>query len=99
MKKRLGVIGAAILIYLIYRLIFMLPVIYQYPSNTFKRPREKIISTYYTINDENSAVELMRVPVTVEPGDEVLSADNKLYQVVRVEGNQAYARFIKQVKL
>lgn len=54
---------------------------------------------YYVITDESGAVELMRVRVRVYPGDEVLAADNKLYQVTRLEANHAYAAYIRQVKL
>ncbi|MEG6587024.1 stage II sporulation protein P [Dendrosporobacter sp. 1207_IL3150] len=54
---------------------------------------------YYIIIDEQSGAELMYVPLVVSIGDEVLSEDNKLYEVVRVEENQAYARFKKDIKL
>lgn len=54
---------------------------------------------YYTITDESGALELMRVPLLVQIDDEVLADDNKLYRVVRIEEDRAYAKFIRQVKL
>lgn len=54
---------------------------------------------YYVITDENGARELMRVRVNVYVGDEVLTEDNKLYEVTRIEENHAYAKYMKQVKL
>jgi len=54
---------------------------------------------YYIIIDEATGTHLMYVPLVVSIGDEVLSEENKLYQVVRVEENRAYARFIKDINL
>jgi hypothetical protein len=54
---------------------------------------------YYIIIDEQTGNHLMAVPLVVGIGDEVLSEDNKLYRVVRVEENQAYARFVRDVIL
>lgn len=54
---------------------------------------------YYTIFEEDSSTELMRIPLLVQIGDEILSADNNLYEVIRVEEDRAYARFLRKVKL
>lgn len=62
-------------------------------------PNQSISTGHYIITDETTNQFLMRVSVTVHVGDEVLSQDNKLYEVVRIENNQAYARFVRNVKL
>jgi hypothetical protein len=54
---------------------------------------------YYLIIDVESGRTLMYVPLMVNVGDEVLSEENKRYQVVRVEENRAYARFVEHVDL
>ncbi len=54
---------------------------------------------YYLIIDEQSGQTLMYIPVVATVGDEVLSENNKLYQIVRVEENRAYARFIRDINL
>ncbi len=42
---------------------------------------------------------LMEVPITVYVGDELLTEENQIYKVVRVEENRAYARFVEKVNL
>ncbi|MDD4600905.1 hypothetical protein SDC9_13969 [bioreactor metagenome] len=54
---------------------------------------------YYLIIDEQNNQTIMYVPLVVSIGDEVLSDDNKYYQIVRIEENRAYARFIKNINL
>lgn len=54
---------------------------------------------FYVITDEKGQTELMRIPLAVSIGDEVLASDNKLYRVTRIEGGHAYAAYIRQVKL
>lgn len=55
--------------------------------------------SYYIITDEDGTTELMKIPILVHIGDEVLSTDNKLYEVTRIEENHAYAKFVRQIKL
>jgi hypothetical protein len=55
---------------------------------------------YYVIVDletETPLAYISSIPVTV--GDELITRENKLYRVVAVEGNTAYARFVKKVDL
>lgn len=54
---------------------------------------------HYTITDASGTNELLRVSVPVRVGDEVLAGDNRLYRVFRVKDNQAYARFVRQMRL
>lgn len=54
---------------------------------------------YYIIIDEQDGKTLMYVPLVVSVGDELISEENKYYQVVRIEENRAYARFVKDVDL
>lgn len=57
------------------------------------------IYDYYIIVEENTGEILMYVPLVVSPGDELISEDNKRYRIVKVEENQAYARFVENLNL
>ena len=52
---------------------------------------------YYSIYDEKTGQDLMYVPLVVSIGDEVLTEDDKLYKIVKVEENRAYARYVKDM--
>lgn len=65
----------------------------------YESQRGEKLYQHYTITDESGTNELMRVSVPVRVNDEILSGDNKLYRVFRVKDNQAYARFVRQVRL
>jgi hypothetical protein len=54
---------------------------------------------YYVIMDAENEEILMYVPLKVNVGDELISDKNKRYQVVRIEENRAYARFVENVDL
>lgn len=55
---------------------------------------------YYRIIDEKTEKTLMTISSgPVMKGDELITEDNKLYVVVKVEGNNAYARFVEKVRL
>ncbi len=41
----------------------------------------------------------MYVPVVVSIGDELVSDQNKRYKIVKIEENQAYARFVEDLNL
>lgn len=101
LKRRLYLIAGALLLIgaIAISSVHLLPLqnfllIQQKPEQTPQK-----VYDYYIIIDEESGNHLMYVPLVVGIGDEVLSEDNKLYRVVRVEENQAYARYVKDVKL
>ncbi|MDR3561496.1 MAG: stage II sporulation protein P [Negativicutes bacterium] len=54
---------------------------------------------YYEILDAENDQPLLFVSVVVSVGDEVITEENKRYQVVRIEENRAYARFVENVDL
>lgn len=54
---------------------------------------------YYVIMDAENEEILMYVPIKVNVGDEMVSDKNKRYQVVRIEENRAYARFVENVDI
>lgn len=63
-----------------------------------RTPRQEY--AYYRIVDEKTGKTLMTIssgPVII--GDELLTEGNKWYVVVKVEGNLAYARYVKTIKL
>jgi len=57
------------------------------------------IYDYYIIIEEDTKEVLMYVPITVNVGDELVSDQNKRYKIVKVEENQAYARFVENLNL
>ncbi|MDF2635640.1 MAG: hypothetical protein K0R78_2514 [Pelosinus sp.] len=72
------------------------------PLNIFsiqQKPEPQKVYDYYFILDETDGRSLMYVPLVVNIGDEVLTEENKLYKVVKIEENRAYARFIKDINL
>ncbi|MDR3589441.1 MAG: stage II sporulation protein P [Negativicutes bacterium] len=54
---------------------------------------------HYVIVDAETEEPLMFVPLKVNVGDELISEKNKRYQVVRIEENRAYARFVENVNI
>ncbi len=55
---------------------------------------------YCTVYDEDDpSQEIFVTSRLVSVGDEYQTADDRLFEVVRVEGNKAYARFVRQVGL
>lgn len=99
-KRRLFIIAAALLLgaLVTYGLVNLLPSsllpIEQKPAPPPPRPYD-----YYQIIDQENGRTLMYVPLIVSVGDEVISEENKRYQVVRVEENRAYARFVEYVDI
>ena len=53
---------------------------------------------YYSMVDQEGRV-ICRTAHRLERGDEYLTADNSLYRVESVEGEQAHVRFVKRVQL
>jgi stage II sporulation protein P len=52
-----------------------------------------------TIYDEQTNAVVWYTGWQVEPGDEFLTEENKKYEVVRAEGNNAWARYVQTIKL
>lgn len=95
----LYIISILILFYALFLLTDLLPIEKHANPYATNQPFVKNRYDYYIITDESGLLELMRVRIAVNIGDEVLIADNKLYEIIRIEQNRAYAKFIKQVKL
>lgn len=72
-----------------------LPLPQQKPEVPAKSPYE-----YYVILDEKTSATLMYVSVvTVTPGDEMITEENKRYVITRVEENLAYARYVEDIEI
>lgn len=101
-RKKICIILYSVFIFIVF---YSLSAIYSPPDKEPAAPGKTASghainpSAYYVITDESGLRELMRVRVTVNVGDEVLAEDNKLYEVIRVEDNHAFAKYVKQVKL
>ncbi|MBP2633752.1 MAG: hypothetical protein H6Q70_4380 [Firmicutes bacterium] len=82
-----------------YYFLFIAPIKNRYiaPSNQINALQKNY--DYYDISDENDLKVLMRIPVVVNIGDELITEDNKLYRVTKIEENHAYAAFIRKVNL
>lgn len=103
LKRRILFI-AGIVILLTVASIAVLSFLHLMPLNIFsiqQKPEQapQKIYDYYLIIDEHNGQTIMYVPLVVSVGDEVISEDNKFYQIVRIEENRAYARFIKNIEL
>lgn len=81
--------------------LFILTLLTQDDLRTMPPLLQPSAHAYYRIKDESSSRELMRVSVNVYPGDELLTQDNKLYRIVRIDeqNRSAFARFIKRLPL
>lgn len=99
-RRRLLIIVGALLVggAAVYATINLLPLnmlsVQQKPEQAPQKVHE-----YYIIIDEATGRNLMYVPLVVSIGDEVITEENKRYEVVRVEENRAYARFVEAVDL
>lgn len=99
-KRRIGIIAGVLLVGSIFiiSLIYLLPLnILQVQQKPDQAPQK--VYDYYLIIDEANNNVLMYVPLVVSYDDEVLTEDNKLYKVVKIEENRAYARFVKDMNL
>lgn len=100
LKHRLLLLTGVILVcsLLIFSFLHLLPLnilsIQQKPE-----PQPQKVYDYYLILDESDGHSLMYVPLVVNIGDEILTEENKLYKVVKVEENRAYARFVEDINL
>lgn len=94
-----GAITACICIVLLLSLSYLLPLDSLLPVQRKPfAPLQKAYDYYVVVDEANQEV-LMYVPLVVSMDDELITEDNRLFRVVRVEGNIAYARYIGQVKL
>jgi hypothetical protein len=99
-KYRLTVLTGILLLCSILILSFL----HLIPLNIFSiqqkpEPEPQKVYDYYFILDETDGHSLMYVPLVVSVGDEILTEENKLYKVVKIEENRAYARFVKDINL
>lgn len=83
--------------------VLLLSAFHLIPLNIFsvqQKPQQapQKIHDYYIIYDEKDGQDLMYVPLVVSVGDEVLTEDDKLYRIVKVEENRAYARFVEDMR-
>ncbi|HWR45323.1 stage II sporulation protein P [Sporomusa sp.] len=79
-------------------------VLHYVPLNIFsvqQKPEQtpQKVYDYYIIVEEDTGEVLMYVPLVVSIGDELISEENKRYKIVKVEENQAYARFVENLNL
>lgn len=63
-----------------------------------QKPTPQPIHDYYEILDEVSGESLMTVPLVVNVGDELITDDNRRFEVVSVIENKAYARKVKNLQ-
>lgn len=78
-----------------------------YPHTLYEltaRPRQAlnlspIVYPYYFIYEEKSGHHLMTVSIVVTVGDELITENNQLYRVVRMDENKAYARYVREFAL
>lgn len=99
-KRRTGIVLIIILLVVVLSISFfhLLPLnLLQVQQKPEQAPQT--VYDYYLIIDEATNTTLMYVPLVVTYDDEVLTEDNKLYRVVRIEENRAYARFVKDMNL
>lgn len=99
-RRILMIIGAIALCAVIAALGFlhMLPLNILSVQQKPEQAPQKVYD-YYLIIDEQDGHTIMYVPLVVSVGDELISEENKYYQIVRIEENRAYARFVKNVDL
>lgn len=97
-KRRLLFVGAAVILGFLTALsalhLFPLDIlsVHQKPGQAPQKVYE-----YYIIADEKTDNIIMYVPLVVSVGDEVITEDNKRYEIVKIVENRAYARFIEDL--
>ncbi len=86
-----------------FGLLLLIAVYYLRPRNQpapHPQVKQGQVYSYYQIFDEKTGKNLMNVSsAPVQVGDELITADNRRYVVIRVNGNQAYAKFVEKVKM
>jgi stage II sporulation protein P len=63
------------------------------------RAEDELLDGYYTVYEEKSDKKIFATSMVVNVGDEYLDEDNKLYEIVKVEGKEAYAHFKEDVDI
>lgn len=101
LKRRTLLITGFITLFIV---IAALAFLHLLPLNIFsiqQKPEQapQKVYDYYLIIDEKTDQTIMYVPLVVSVGDEVISEENKYYEIVRIEENRAYARFVKNIEL
>ena len=104
MTKRRLLLGSAIaiagILLLLFGLLYLLPLEGLLPAQRKPdTPPQKAYEYYVVVDEANHQHILMYVPLVVSVNDELITEDNRLFRVIRVEGNTAYAQFVKQVQL
>lgn len=96
LRKRLSILILGILALLIgvAVLVFILPFKGFGVSQKPEQPYE-----YYYIYAEEDGRELMRVPITINIGDELITEDNKRYKVIKVDGAKGIAQYVETISL
>jgi hypothetical protein len=99
-KRRLSIIAACIVLGVLLTLgaLNLLPLNMLSIQQKPEQPPQKLYD-YYQIIDADTDRTLMYVPLVVGVGDEVITEENKRYQVVKVEQNRAYARYVEEVNI
>lgn len=99
-RKRQLLIGSVLALFFIVLSSFSPAVThYLFPVQQKPEKSSQQVYDYYLIIDEADGHTIMYVPLIAHIGDEVLSEENKLYIIVRIEENRAYARFKKSIQL
>jgi stage II sporulation protein P len=91
MKNRPFLALGALLLCLAVGLSTDIPAVRSAPGD-IQDPAELPVGTYFTILDDNNQA-IAYTCITVMVGDQYQTSDNRLYEVTRVEGHNAYARF------
>lgn len=70
--------------------------IFSFPGNSWAAQSSdnvELISGYITVMDDTNTV-ILQTGFTIQTGDQYINEDNKLYEIITVEGTQAKARCI-----
>lgn len=96
LRKRLGllILGFIILILTIAAIIYIVPF---KGFGAVQKPEQPY--EYYYVYAEEDGRELMRVPVAISIGDELITEENKRYRVITVSEDKGIARYVEMVNL
>jgi hypothetical protein len=97
-KRRIFILIAALLVGGVATyLLLNMPLLNLLPIQQKPEQAPQKVYDHYVILEEETDRMLMYVPLVVSVGDELITEENKRYQVVRIEENRAYARFVENV--
>lgn len=99
-KRRFLIVSLALLAggIITYWLLHALPLDFLSVQRKPEQAPQKVYE-YYIIVEAETDRTLMYVPLVVSVGDELITEENKRYEVVRIEENRAYARFVEEVDI